>query len=84
MEDDVTLDWLHRIGSEATWVTSVCTGSLVLAAAGLLDGYRATCHWASRDQLAWFGAIPVAERTVSTVTVLLVAGSRQESILRYR
>ncbi len=64
MEDDVTLDWLRRIGSEATWVTSVCTGSLVLAAAGLLDGYRATCHWASRDQLAWSGAIPVAERTV--------------------
>ncbi len=64
MEDEVTLDWLHRIGSQATWVTSVCTGSLILAAAGLLDGYRATCHWASRDQLAWFGAIPVAERTV--------------------
>jgi cyclohexyl-isocyanide hydratase len=42
----------------------VCTGSLLLAAAGLLTGYRAACHWASRDQLAWFGAEPVAERVV--------------------
>lgn len=64
IEDDETLDWVRRIGSEATWVTSVCTGSLVLAAAGLLTGYRAACHWASRHQLAWFGAEPVAERTV--------------------
>jgi cyclohexyl-isocyanide hydratase len=45
-------------------VTSVCTGSLLLAAAGLLEGYRATSHWASRDQLAWFGVEPVAERVV--------------------
>ena len=64
MEDAETLDWVRRIGSEATWVTSVCTGSLVLAAAGLLTGYRATSHWASRHQLEWFGAVPVAERTV--------------------
>jgi cyclohexyl-isocyanide hydratase len=45
-------------------VTSVCTGSLVLGAAGLLKGYRSACHWASRDLLAAFGAIPVAERVV--------------------
>lgn len=64
MEDAETLDWVRRIGNDATWVTSVCTGSLVLAAAGLLIGYRAACHWASRHQLAWFGAEPVAERTV--------------------
>ena len=64
MEDAATLDWVRRIGTDATWVTSVCTGSLVLAAAGLLTGYRAACHWASRHQLAWFGAEPVAERTV--------------------
>jgi cyclohexyl-isocyanide hydratase len=64
MEDGETLDWVQAVGGEATWVTSVCTGSLVLAAAGLLTGYRAACHWASRHQLAWFGAIPVAERTV--------------------
>jgi cyclohexyl-isocyanide hydratase len=64
MEDTETLDWVRRTGNDATWVTSVCTGSLVLAAAGLLTGYRAACHWASRHQLAWFGAEPVAERTV--------------------
>ncbi len=64
MEDADTLDWVRRVGNQAAWVTSVCTGSLVLAAAGLLTGYRATSHWASRHQLDWFGAIPVAERTV--------------------
>lgn len=64
MQDDEILSWVRQIAAEATWITSVCTGSLVLAAAGLLTGYRATCHWASRNQLAWFGAIPVAERVV--------------------
>jgi cyclohexyl-isocyanide hydratase len=64
MEDEATLAWLRQMADGAQWVTSVCTGSLLLAAAGLLRGYRAACHWASRDQLAWFGAEPVAERVV--------------------
>ena len=64
MHDDETLDWVRRIGSEAQWVTSVCTGSLILGAAGLLQGYRATSHWAWRDYLTLFGAEPVAERVV--------------------
>lgn len=64
MEDDESLDWVSRIGERAQWVTSVCTGSLILAAAGLLRGYRAACHWAWRDHLALFGAEPVAERVV--------------------
>lgn len=64
MEDAETLAWLRQVAGTAQWVTSVCTGSLLLAAAGLLTGYRAACHWASRDQLAWFGAEPVAERVV--------------------
>ena len=64
MEDEAVLDWLRAVAASAKWVTSVCTGSLVLAAAGLLDGYRAACHWASREQLGWFGAKPVAERVV--------------------
>ncbi len=64
MSDDDTLAWLRKVGAEARWVTSVCTGSLLLAAAGLLDGYRAACHWASREQLAMFGVEPVAERVV--------------------
>ncbi len=64
MEDAAVLDWVRDVAADATWVTSVCTGSLVLAAAGLLKGYRATSHWGSRHQLAWFGAEPVAERIV--------------------
>lgn len=64
MNDDEVLDFVRRQGEAAKWVTSVCTGSLVLAAAGLLNGYRATCHWLSIDYLALFGAIPVAERVV--------------------
>jgi len=64
MEDDQALAWVRRVGDGAQWVTSVCTGSLILAAAGLLDGYRAACHWAWRDHLALFGAEPVAERVV--------------------
>ena len=64
MEDDEALDWVRRIGGQAQWVTSVCTGSLILGAAGLLDGFRATSHWAWRDYLRLFGATPVGERVV--------------------
>ncbi|MGZ8360167.1 MAG: DJ-1/PfpI family protein [Allosphingosinicella sp.] len=64
MEDEEALAWVRGVGERATWVTSVCTGSLILAAAGLLDGYRAACHWAWRDHLRLFGAEPVAERVV--------------------
>jgi cyclohexyl-isocyanide hydratase len=56
--------WLRQVGAGAKWVTSVCTGSLILGAAGLLTGYRAACHWAWRDDLRLFGAEPVAERVV--------------------
>lgn len=65
MEDDEALAWVRRIGDGASWVTSVCTGSLILGAAGLLRGYRAACHWAWRDHLALFRAEPVAERVVT-------------------
>lgn len=64
MEDKEILAFLRNQGEHAAYVTSVCTGSLVLAAAGLLTGYRATCHWLSLPQLAYFGALPVAERVV--------------------
>lgn len=64
MEDQETLAFIRDKQSAVTWLTSVCTGSLVLGAAGLLQGYRATCHWASLDQLALLGAQPVAERVV--------------------
>jgi cyclohexyl-isocyanide hydratase len=62
--DAEALEWVRRIGAGAAWVTSVCTGSLILGAAGLLRGYRAGCHWGQRDMLSLFGAQPVAERVV--------------------
>ncbi|MFD0847449.1 DJ-1/PfpI family protein [Sphingosinicella xenopeptidilytica] len=64
MQDTAVLDWLRRQAEGARFVTSVCTGSLILAAAGLMTGYKAGCHWAWREHLAAFGAIPVAERVV--------------------
>jgi cyclohexyl-isocyanide hydratase len=64
MDDAETLDWLRRVGASARWVTSVCVGSFLLGAAGLLRGYRATAHWASLPLLAAYGAEPVAERVV--------------------
>ena len=64
MEDEEVLEWVRRVGEKADWVTSVCTGSLILGAAGLIHGYRAACHWAWRDYLSLFGAEPVAERIV--------------------
>jgi cyclohexyl-isocyanide hydratase len=64
IQDEEMLSWVRTVAKNAEWVTSVCTGSLILGAAGLLKGYKATCHWASLDQLVYFGAIPVKERTV--------------------
>ena len=64
MTDPETLDFLRKQAETARYVTSVCTGSLVLGAAGLLKGYRSACHWAWREMLSDFGAIPVAERVV--------------------
>ena len=61
---DRALDWVRRVGGEAEWVTSVCTGALILGAAGLLKGYQATTHWAWHDLLALFGAEPVQARYV--------------------
>lgn len=64
MNDDMAMAWIRSIGAEAQWVTSVCTGSLILGAAGLLKGYKATSHWAWHHHLALFGAEPVKARTV--------------------
>jgi transcriptional regulator GlxA family with amidase domain len=57
-------DWLRAADAASTWTTSVCVGSLVLAAAGLLTGRRATSHWMTMDELAGLGAVPVSERVV--------------------
>jgi cyclohexyl-isocyanide hydratase len=64
MGDGEVLDFLRRHGRDARWVTSVCTGSLLLGAAGLLDGYEAATHWAFMELLPAFGARPVKRRVV--------------------
>ncbi|HTU80831.1 MAG TPA: DJ-1/PfpI family protein, partial [Candidatus Acidoferrales bacterium] len=64
MNDPNVVGFLQRVGPTAKYVTSVCTGALVIGAAGLLRGYRATTHWLFRDVLASLGAEPVAERVV--------------------
>ena len=64
IRDASTIAFLKAAGSRAKFVTSVCTGSLLLGAAGLLDGYHATSHWAARSLLPLFGAIPVNQRVV--------------------
>jgi cyclohexyl-isocyanide hydratase len=64
MNDAETLAFLADRGSTAKYVTSVCSGSLLLGAAGLLKGYKATSHWAARDGLSAFGAIPTDARVV--------------------
>lgn len=74
MEDEATLAFMRSRGQQAKWVTSVCTGSLVLGAAGLLQGRRATSHWVARDLLTYFGATPVDQRVVQDGNVLTGAG----------
>ena len=64
MEDAATLNFLQKQANGARYMSSVCTGALVLGAAGLLRGYRATTHWLSFDLLELFGALPVNERVV--------------------
>jgi cyclohexyl-isocyanide hydratase len=63
-DDAETLAWLRAAGASARWVTSACTGSLLLGAAGLLQGYRAATHWAFMDLLPLVGAIPDPQRIV--------------------
>ena len=74
MEDADLLAFVRRAGAAAKYITSVCTGSLVLGAAGLLQGKRATTHWTVHEQLALLGAIPVKERVVVDGNVITGAG----------
>jgi transcriptional regulator GlxA family with amidase domain len=74
MQDPEVLDWVRAVHRDSTWTTSVCTGALVLGAAGILDGKRATTHWAFMDRLAQLGAKPVAERVVEDGKVVTAAG----------
>jgi transcriptional regulator GlxA family with amidase domain len=74
LEDEEVLDWLRRLDERSTLTTSVCTGSLVLGAAGLLQGKRATGHWLHLEKLRDYGAEPVRERWVEDGKVLTAAG----------
>jgi putative intracellular protease/amidase len=72
--DERVLDWLRRAHESTRFTTSVCTGSLVLAAAGILDGTRATTHWTGMGELARLGAVPVDERVVRDGKIVTAAG----------
>jgi transcriptional regulator GlxA family with amidase domain len=74
LEHEPVLQWLREAHESSTWTTSVCTGSLLLAAAGLLDGAPATTHWLARDLLASLGARPVPDRVVEHGKIMTAAG----------
>ena len=74
LTDAATLAFVRAQAKGARYITSVCTGSLVLGAAGLLKGRRAACHWTSRDMLALFGAVPVNARVVSDGNIITGGG----------
>ena len=74
LDDDRVLGWLREIDRTTRWTTSVCTGSLVLGAAGLLEGKRATSHWLFTEQLRDYGAEPSPERVVEDGKVITAAG----------
>jgi transcriptional regulator GlxA family with amidase domain len=74
LDDDEVLEWVRLAHSTSTWTTSVCTGALVLGAAGILDGKRATTHWAYLEQLRAQGAIAVSERVVEDGKLMTAAG----------
>ncbi|MFF4250088.1 DJ-1/PfpI family protein [Streptomyces sp. NPDC001663] len=74
MDNKVLLDWIRTADATSTWTTSVCTGSLLLAAAGLLEGRRATSHWLALDELKRFGVEPTGERVVTDGKYVTAAG----------
>jgi putative intracellular protease/amidase len=74
MDDGPVHRWLRAADAASSWTTSVCTGSLILAAAGLLTGRRATSHWLALDRLETLGARPVSERVVIDGKYVTAAG----------
>jgi putative intracellular protease/amidase len=72
--DPAWLDWLRGVHATSTWTTSVCTGSLLLGAAGILDGLRATSHWLELETLRQYGAEPTVQRVVEQGKVITAAG----------
>jgi putative intracellular protease/amidase len=74
LDDPAAVDWVRSAHETTKWTTAVCTGSLLLGSAGILQGKRANTHWAVRDQLPRFGAEPVSERVVIDGKVITAAG----------
>ena len=74
MDDGPVHDWLRAADERSTWTTSVCTGSLILAAAGLLEGKRATSHWLALEELRGLGVDAVPERVVFDGKLATAAG----------
>ena len=74
LEHEPLQEWIREVHETSTWTTSVCTGSLLLAAAGLLDGAPATTHWLARDVLRQLGAEPVPDRVVWNGKIVTAAG----------
>jgi putative intracellular protease/amidase len=74
MADEALLEWIRHAHEHSEWTTSVCTGSLLLGAAGILDGLEATTHWMVLDTLAELGARPVTRRVVREGKVITAAG----------
>lgn len=74
MNDETTLNWIRNIHQTTKWTTSVCNGSLILSAAGLLKGMKATSHWGSFDILQSLGTIPTDERVVRQNKMVTAAG----------
>jgi putative intracellular protease/amidase len=74
MEHAPVLDWIRSVHERSTWTTSVCTGSLLLGAAGILEGLKATTHWLELERLRELGAEPTAERVVEQGKVITAAG----------
>ncbi|MCE5168241.1 DJ-1/PfpI family protein [Paenibacillus profundus] len=74
MNDEETLNWIRQLHETTKWTTSVCTGSLILSAAGLLNGAKATTHWSSFDLLHSLGAIPTDDRVVRHGKIITAAG----------
>jgi transcriptional regulator GlxA family with amidase domain len=73
-ENEAVLAWIRRIDATTQWTTSVCTGSLILGAAGLLQGRTATTHWMRHDVLRSYGATPTLERVVIDGKIVTAAG----------
>lgn len=74
LDDAPLIAWIARAHAHSQWTTSVCTGSLLLAAAGVLRGVRATTHWRRLEKLGELGAVPVSERVVFSGKIVTAAG----------